>query len=79
MYASVVIQDPLTNCAGPGIQPASWHCRDAAHPVAVQQEHHNANTLNLDCAIFVIQQFKFLFNQVDHFFSHYGLWVFCRV
>ena len=23
----------LTHCAGLGIEPASWHCRDAANPI----------------------------------------------
>ena len=29
--------DPLTCCAEAGIEPASWHCRDAAYPRAPQQ------------------------------------------
>ena len=28
----------LTNCTGPGIEPTSQHCRDAADPVEPQQE-----------------------------------------
>ena len=30
--------DPLTHCAGPGIEPASWHCRDATDPRVPQWE-----------------------------------------
>ena len=30
--------DPLTHCAGPGIEPASWHYRDAADPIESQWE-----------------------------------------
>ena len=30
--------DPLTHCAGPGIEPVFWHCRDTADPVELQQE-----------------------------------------
>ena len=31
--------DPLTHWAEQGIEPASWHCRDAANPM-----HHRGNT-----------------------------------
>ena len=31
-------RDPLTHCALPGIEPASRCSRDAAHPIALQQE-----------------------------------------
>ena len=30
--------DSLAHCAGPGIEPASWGCRDAVDPVAPQWE-----------------------------------------
>ena len=30
--------DPLTRCAKRGMQPASWHCRDTANPIAPQWE-----------------------------------------
>ena len=30
--------DPLIHCAGPGIKPASWRCRNAAGPVVPQQD-----------------------------------------
>ena len=30
--------DPLIHCAGLGIKPISWHCRDATDPVAPQRE-----------------------------------------
>ena len=29
--------NPLTHCDGLGIEPASWHCRDAADPGVPQQ------------------------------------------
>ena len=25
--------DHLTHCAGPGIEPVSWHCKDGANPI----------------------------------------------
>ena len=31
--AAVEMLDPLTHSARLGIEPASWHCRDAAHPI----------------------------------------------
>ena len=32
-YAPIAaMPDPLTHCAGLGIEPVSWHCRDAADP-----------------------------------------------
>ena len=38
-YATgVAVPDPLTHCAGLRIEPASWHCRDAADPVVPHQE-----------------------------------------
>ena len=36
--AAVATIDPLIHCTGPGIQPVSWRYRDAANPVAPQQE-----------------------------------------
>ena len=35
---AVVTRDPLTNCAGPGVEPVSWHCRDTANPIVPQWE-----------------------------------------
>ena len=38
-YATAAaMPDPLTHCAGLGIELASSHCRDAVDPVAPQQE-----------------------------------------
>ena len=36
--AAVAIVDLLTHYAGPGIEPTSWHCRDAADPTVPQQK-----------------------------------------
>ena len=36
--AATVMPDPLTHYAKLGIEPASWHCRDAATPVVPQWE-----------------------------------------
>ena len=36
--AAVATPNPLTPCAGPGIEPVSWRCRDAANPVVPQRE-----------------------------------------
>ena len=36
--AAAATPDLLTHCAGPGIKPASWHCRDAANPIVPQWE-----------------------------------------
>ena len=36
--AASSMPDPLIHCAGPGIVPASWCCRDATNPTASQQE-----------------------------------------
>ena len=33
-------QDPLIHSPGPGIQPVSWHFRDAADPVVPQWKLH---------------------------------------
>ena len=30
--------DPLTHCAGQGIELASWRCRDTADPIVPQRE-----------------------------------------
>ena len=38
--AAAAMPDPLTHWAWPGIEPASWHCRDAANPLAPQWELH---------------------------------------
>ena len=35
---AVAALDPLTHCAGLGIEPASWSCRDALNPIVPQQE-----------------------------------------
>ena len=34
----VAMLDPLVHCAGLGMEPVSWPCRDSAGPVASQQE-----------------------------------------
>ena len=39
--AAVAAPDPLTHCAGLGIKPASWCCRDAADPIAPQGNSSN--------------------------------------
>ena len=36
--AAAVTSDPLTQCAGPEIKPASWHYRDPTDPIVPQQE-----------------------------------------
>ena len=36
--AAMAMSDPLTCCAQLGIKLASWCCRDAADPIAPQQE-----------------------------------------
>ena len=36
--AAAAMLDPLTHCAGPGIEPASWCCRDTSDPISPQQE-----------------------------------------
>lgn len=38
MPAAEATPDPLISCARLRIQPLSWHCRDAAHPIVPQQE-----------------------------------------
>ena len=35
---AAAMPDPLTHCAGLGIEPATWFCRDAADSVALQWE-----------------------------------------
>ena len=38
-YAKAVATlDPLTHCAGPGIEPVSWHCKDTTDPIVPQWE-----------------------------------------
>lgn len=38
-YATAVaMSDPIIRCAGLGIEPGPWHCRDAAYPIELQQE-----------------------------------------
>ena len=32
LAATAAVLNPLTLSAGPGIKPASWHCRDTSHP-----------------------------------------------
>ena len=32
------VPDPLIHCARSGIEPVSWHCRDAADPIVAQWE-----------------------------------------
>ena len=36
--AAAAAPDPLSHCAGLGIDPSSWHCRDAADPIELQWE-----------------------------------------
>ena len=36
--SALVMQDPLIYCARPEMEPASWHCRDAARPIVPQRE-----------------------------------------
>ena len=38
---TVATPDPLTHCAGSGIEPASWCCGDTADPMVPQQEYLN--------------------------------------
>ena len=35
---AAAMSDPLTQCAKPRIEPASWGCRDSTHPVVPQWE-----------------------------------------
>ena len=49
--AAVATPDPLTHCAWPGTEPASWHCREAADPIALQRE---------------LRKYGFLFVQGQH-------------
>ena len=44
--AAVATLDPSTRCAGPGMEPASWHCRDTADPVASQQKLQHFNLID---------------------------------
>ena len=37
---TMAIPDPLTHSVRMGIEPASWCCRDTAHPIAPQQEFY---------------------------------------
>ena len=34
----VAMSNPLTHCAGLGIQPVTFHCREAADPIVPQWE-----------------------------------------
>ena len=36
--AAAATLDPLTHCAGLGIEPTSWRCRDTADPIVSQWE-----------------------------------------
>ena len=36
--SATAMLDPLTHCAGLGIEPASWYGRDAANPLEPQRE-----------------------------------------
>ena len=39
IYATAVAMlDPSTQCTRPGIEPASWHCKDAADPFVPEWE-----------------------------------------
>ena len=35
---AAAILDPLTHCAGPGLGPESWRCRDATDPIGLHRE-----------------------------------------
>lgn len=35
--AAMATPNPVTHCAGLGIEPAPWCCRDAANPIAPQR------------------------------------------
>ena len=35
---TVAMLGSLTHCAGPEVEPTSWHCREAEDPAALQQE-----------------------------------------
>ena len=37
--AATAVQFLVTHCAEPGIEPASWTCREATDPVVPQWEH----------------------------------------
>ena len=50
---------PLTHCAGPGVKPMPWHCRDTANPIASQWE----------------RQYKFLYEHVFSYFLDKNLGV----
>ena len=34
-FEAAATQDPLTHCAGLGMEPASWCCRDTADPIGL--------------------------------------------
>ena len=36
--AAAAVPNLFTHCAGPGIKPASWHCRDTTDPLRPQRE-----------------------------------------
>jgi len=36
--AAIATPDPLTHCAGPGIEPVFWYCRDTTDPFGPQRE-----------------------------------------
>ena len=36
--AAAATPDPLTRCAGLGIEPGPWRCRDSSDPIAPQWE-----------------------------------------
>ena len=43
---TVAAPDPLTHCARPGMEPASWGCRDSTNAIAPQQELQERTFLN---------------------------------
>ena len=49
--AAVATVEPLTHCAGPGIEPACWRCKDTADPIVPQGAllslHSKYNSLHL--------------------------------
>ena len=68
--AAAAVLDPLTHCAGPGIKPASWSCRDAIDPVAPQEKLHfpALKIIIIDLRELDVWVYSFLF--IFYFFDH---------
>ena len=64
--------DLLTHCAGPGIEPASWCCRDAADPVVLQLREL-PNMMNFDTAKHLCAHYP---NKMENFY-HLGTFPLC--